>query len=346
VHFAGTAFRLWCRSNPAPRTLGLVVLWLAGCQAAPVAVVAIPTPASVTPVSAAEKPVEVRVGDEIIVAGHFFHTGTKVVTWRDPGGYNAYRPAKPAEPSQAEAGKPGYGARLIPPPPPSGPTGPPDLGTLQRSVDQFVLHYDGSGLSKLCFEVLQRRELSVHFLLDVDGTIYQTLDLRERASHATIANDRSIGVELANVGAFPPGETKMLLEWYHRDAAGHTVLKLPQSAGTSPTLTPNFHGAPAGGKLVKGVIQGKALQQYDLTPEQYAALIRLTAALCRVFPLIKCDFPHDSAGRPWPKKLPDAVLEKYHGILGHYHVQENKIDPGPAFQWERVIEGARALLKP
>ena len=30
-------------------------------------------------------------GDEIVAAGQFFHTGTKVVLWIDPGGYDAYR---------------------------------------------------------------------------------------------------------------------------------------------------------------------------------------------------------------------------------------------------------------
>jgi N-acetylmuramoyl-L-alanine amidase len=34
---------------------------------------------------------ELREGDEIVVAGQFFHTGTKVVLWMDPGGYDAYR---------------------------------------------------------------------------------------------------------------------------------------------------------------------------------------------------------------------------------------------------------------
>jgi N-acetyl-anhydromuramyl-L-alanine amidase AmpD len=42
----------------------------------------------------------------------------------------------------------------------------------------------------------------VHFLLDVDGTIYQTLDLHEKAFHATYANDFSIGVEIAHPGAW------------------------------------------------------------------------------------------------------------------------------------------------
>ena len=31
-------------------------------------------------------------------------------------------------------------------------------------------------------------------------------------------------------------------------------------------------------------------------------------------------------------------------MLGHFHVQRNKQDPGPAFQWDRVIDGARKLM--
>ena len=48
---------------------------------------------------------------------------------------------------------------------------------LQQVVDQFVIHFDVCGTSRRCFEVLQdKRGLSVHFMLDIDGTIYQTLD--------------------------------------------------------------------------------------------------------------------------------------------------------------------------
>jgi N-acetyl-anhydromuramyl-L-alanine amidase AmpD len=41
------------------------------------------------------------------------------------------------------------------------------------------------------------------------------------------------------------------------------------------------------------------------------------------------------------KKLPDPVWAKYQGVLGHFHIQDNKIDPGPAFQWDLLITGAR-----
>ena len=52
------------------------------------------------------------------------------------------------------------------------------------------------------------------------------------------------------------------------------------------------------------------------------------------------------AGQLITKKLPDDVLADYGGVLGHYHIQTNKTDPGPALQWDYVIENARKILKP
>jgi hypothetical protein len=73
-------------------------------------------------------------------------------------------------------------------------------------------------------------------------------------------------------------------------------------------------------------------------------LTRLTAALCRVFPKIACECPRDAAGNVIPQKLPDDELQAYQGVLGHYHIQTNKTDPGPAFQWDHVMGSARRLL--
>ena len=30
--------------------------------------------------------------------------------------------------------------------------------------------------------------------------------------------------------------------------------------------------------------------------------------------------------------------------MGHFHIQTDKVDPGPAFQWDYVIGNARCLL--
>ena len=301
-----------------------------------------------------------RTGDEIVVAGQFVHTGTPVVLWIDPGGYDAYRVERrfsPYDESNWETSK--FSVKSLATPNRYGlrrnTTTEPhlekirgggwDLPLLQSVIDQFVVHFDVSGTSRQCFKTLHdARDLSVHFLLDLDGTIYQTLDLKERAWHATTSNTRSVGIEIANIGAYEPAQTAPFAEWYQRDAKGEVRITLPAALGDSGVRTPNFVGRPARAGLVTGEIQGRQLQQYDFTSEQYAALIKLTATLCRVFPRLKCDYPRDDRGRVVPDKLPDDVLENYRGILGHYHIQTNKVDPGPAFQWEHVISSARRRL--
>jgi N-acetyl-anhydromuramyl-L-alanine amidase AmpD len=302
-----------------------------------------------------------RKGDEIVVAGRFFHTGTPVVTWLDPGGYDAYRVERrfsPIERSDWDRSKEDVSALRTPNrfnmrraeilttndiERMRG--GGWDLPTLQKVVDQFVIHFDVCGTSRQCFNILQdHRDLSVHFMLDLDGTIYQTLDLKERAWHATTANSRSVGIEIANMGAYPPSDTKDLNEWYAKDANGQMRITIPARFGDGGIKSKGFVGHPARPELVRGVVQGDDLVQYDFTPQQYQALTHLVATLCKVFPLIKCDYPKDDSGKLIPRKLPDPQLNTYEGVLGHYHVQTNKNDPGPAFNWDYVIGNARRML--
>jgi N-acetyl-anhydromuramyl-L-alanine amidase AmpD len=184
-------------------------------------------------------------------------------------------------------------------------------------------------------------------MLDLDGTLYQTLDLKERAWHATTSNSRSIGIEIANIGAFDSADEKAPFHtWYKADAEGYMRIQIPaELGGEGCQRTTNFVGRPSRPQPVSGKVQGRDLVQFDLTPEQYRSLVKLTAALCRIFPKIKCDYPRDEEGHLIPHKLSDLELEKYQGLLGHYHIQENKIDPGPAFQWDYVVEGVRGILK-
>jgi N-acetyl-anhydromuramyl-L-alanine amidase AmpD len=220
-----------------------------------------------------------------------------------------------------------------------------DLPSLQRVVDQFVIHFDVCGTSRQCFKVLQDyRDLSVHFMLDLDGTIYQTLDLKERAWHATTSNSRSVGIEIANMGAYGKDEENPLDKWYAKGASGGTRLTIPSEYGDGGIRTRDFVGRPARPDPVHGAIQGRDLVQYDFTPQQYEALAKLTAALCKTFPKLKCDCPRNPGGTVVPQKLPDDELKAYEGVLGHYHIQTDKVDPGPAFQWDRVIGEAQRLM--
>jgi N-acetyl-anhydromuramyl-L-alanine amidase AmpD len=220
-----------------------------------------------------------------------------------------------------------------------------DLPTLQKVVDQFVLHYDACGTSRQCFKVLQdMRDLSVHFMLDLDGTVYQTLDLKERAWHATTSNNRSVGIEIANIGAFAPGERNPFSEWYQQDADGHPVLTIPPAFGDGGLRLKAYSRRPARADKIQGAIQGRELAQYDFTPEQYRSLIHLTTTLVKVFPKLMCDYPKDAEGHLLTKKLPDTELRNYHGVLGHFHIQTDKVDPGPAFQWDYLIDEVQRLL--
>ena len=297
-----------------------------------------------------------RLGDEIVVCGQLFHTGTPVVLWTDPGGYDAYRIDKRFGPldeagweATAKAGKvrsPNrYGTRtrgLSPAMLEKVRGGGWELGDLQKVVDQFVIHFDARGTSKKCFEVLHdMRGLSVHFMLDLDGTLYQTLDLKESAWHATISNNRSIGIEIANIGAFPSQGKNPLDAWYAKGPDGKTVLTLPGPAAKEGLRNHSVALGPARNEPIVGEVQGQSLIQYDLTAQQYETLARLTATLCTIFPKIKCDYPRDSAGTLITRKLPEPDFAAYQGLLGHYHVQTNKVDPGPAFQWDRLIKEAK-----
>jgi N-acetyl-anhydromuramyl-L-alanine amidase AmpD len=274
-----------------------LLLWVAGC-------------ASVAP----GDPVNL-IGDEISIAGRLFHTGTRVVRWTEPGGFDAYRLHRHAEPEiVAPADEPERTARfdtfrggLDPATAARVRERGFDLPDLCRVVRQVVLHYDAAGSASKCFTILHdRRGLSCHFLLDLDGTVYQTLDVKERAWHAGPANDRSVGIEIANLGAYPDREA----------------------------LGPSGPGEP---EPERGRIRGRELWQRPFTDAQYEALSRLVFALCRVL-AIPAVAPRDAAGRVIENDLPPVEeMIRFPGLVAHFHVSAAKVDPGPAFDWDRLF---------
>lgn len=292
-----------------------------------------------------------RAGDEIVACGRFFHTGTPVVLWLDPKGYDAYRTHRHFAPDEegprlaperlARYGS--YRRRL-----------PEDLALrvrregwtfddLRRVITQVVIHFDACGTSRRCFEVLHdERGLSCHFLVDLDGTIYQTLDLKERAWHAAQANEFSIGIEIAHIGAY--SDTTQLDIWYRPEEGEHDSRRkivLPEALGESG-LPADFVGRPSRPELFRGSIHGRELLQYDFTEEQYRALERLLVSLCRIFPRIPARVPTNEKGEMLRTAFPnDDALYSYRGLLGHWHVSTGKIDPGPAFDWERILRALR-----
>lgn len=330
-------------TNPIVKALSIVMILsfasLAGCHVSP------GTPTH-------------RHGDEIMVAGQLFRTGTPVVLWTEPGGYDAYRVDKRFtefdqrgydEWEEPKGDPQRYNIRthnMTPEEIKAVRGGGWTLEQVQKAVDQFVIHYDVCGTSRFCFDVLHdHRHLSVHFMLDLDGTIYQTLDVKERAWHAGSANSRSVGIEIANMGAYAQDEKKPWERWYATDPDGQVRVTIPRDIDRQSIRTPNFIARPSRNHLIYGEIQGKEREQYDLTDEQYDALIRLTATLHKVLPQIELEAPRDPDGQVTNRILSPEAQDQHRGLIGHYHVSGAKSDPGPAFDWDRVIDGAKKIAR-
>ncbi|MHC4393484.1 MAG: peptidoglycan recognition protein family protein, partial [Planctomycetota bacterium] len=228
-----------------------------------------------TAIEATPTLVPVTAPDWIIVAGQRFPTGTRVVTWLEPDGYNAYQPTCHDDPS-----------RVLPTRPALTPEvqalrgdasqGPFDLTALRAQVNQFVVHYDVAYTSANCFHILHDvRGLSVHFMLDLDGTVYQTCDLTERARHAGSANDRSVGIEIAHPGPLS-GQPKLEAR-YLQDEDG-VYLSLPKWLKKGH-LAKDYRARPARTGPVEGKLHGNLVRQHDFTEAQYKALTPEVQAL-------------------------------------------------------------------
>jgi N-acetylmuramoyl-L-alanine amidase len=230
----------------------------------------------------------------IIVCGKRYDVGHKVVTFDDDGGYSAYVPHRTDKIDQIYALDPAPGLsqratryrlrRFM------GQS--TRMRHLRGVVRQIVVHLDGCRDARMCYSVLHnQRGLSVHFMVDNDGTIYQCLDLLHCAYHAGGVNEISVGIELQNRG----------------DAARY----------------PSYY--PGGRETVTCRIHGAQFLSYDFTGAQYTAMIRLCKVLSRIFD-VPLTSPHENGQQVWTTI---SGVRNYRGFLGHYHLSKDKWDPGP-----------------
>lgn len=195
----------------------------------------------------------------------------------------------------------------------------PKLDAVQGVVKKFILHHDGVSSSKICWDVLHNeRGLSCHFLIDNDGTIYQTLDLALMGFHAAKYNIDSIGVEFCNRGILDD---------------------------------PNFYaGKPFPHPISDEYsINGHKMKSFDFTAQQYESFFELASVLVRVLPNLALEYPRDQQNptkAAWGCLGPvDALGDSYPasafaGFMGHYHCTTRKWDPGP-FDFKKWIDKLR-----
>ena len=166
----------------------------------------------------------------------------------------------------------------------------------KRNPNMFVTHFDVCLSSKSCFDVLKQRNLSVHFLIDNDGTIYQTLDTKHVAWHAAGVNERSVGVEMSNA-------------FYQK------YNKTYEQMGLGPRPL-----------IIDSVIHGQKLETHlGFYPVQIEAYKALAKAL-RVGHNIPLVTPIDTAGNQINTMVADVAAGKFNGVVHHFQVTTNKID--------------------
>ena len=184
----------------------------------------------------------------------------------------------------------------------------PPLDAVKAVLKQFVFHHDGCSNAAMCWEVLHNeRGLSCHFIVDNDGTIYQTIDLAYMAYHAAEYNIGSIGVEISNRGDAAKDQGYYRKRHEKRDITSCTI-------------------------------NNSKILCFDFTPEQYASMRQLCSDLTRLLPNLPIEYPQSAPGQQAWNTLPDAF--SYSGYLGHYHCTARKWDPGP-FDFKNFCEKLR-----
>ena len=163
----------------------------------------------------------------------------------------------------------------------------------KREIKSFVTHWDVCLNSMSCAKVLAKRNVSVQFCIDNDGTIIQLHDMNEVCWHAgnSKVNHASVGVEISN--AF---YTKYQ-SWYKKNGFGERPVK---------------SGALAQDKVIE-----------DFTwfyPVQIEALKALYKAIHE-----GCDVPLESPGEKWAYDK-SAASGKFKGFMNHFHCRTSKID--------------------
>jgi hypothetical protein len=241
----------------------------------------------------------------IVVGGALFDVGVPVYKWFDPEGHDGYTEKRIVRKRYDERAD-RHTRRVI-----SGRR----YGKRRRglkSIRQFLVHHtggDGSGAGRVYNTLFNYRRLSVHFVVDDNGAVWQFLDVLEKAWHAGKHNEISVGVEC---NLYPLAEKSP--DYYSPERNERT--------GNSPHEVDTYY------------VHGQRIRAFVMPPPQvdsaariaagtWAALYHQTGAPRFSVPPI---FPRSTEGTEIAQtEVPDAL--HHTGLIGHYHATRRKIDP-------------------
>lgn len=194
-----------------------------------------------------------------------------------------------------------------------------ELDALGQHIVQIAIHHDVTSNAIDTFNVLCTRGLSTHFVVNYDGALYQFMDCYHVAWATGDNNNHSIAIDMNNP-------------------------VYPELRDTDP--------AAGMREIYQGKVNGSVKTMLGYTEPQYDTIIALIKALITPvsipgeepwipLPVVaqNCFPPISETGEVINRLLRNSV--EFHGFLGHFHCSANKWDPGPAFDWLRVLSGIK-----
>lgn len=187
---------------------------------------------------------------------------------------------------------------------------------------KIVLHFT-MGYLKGDIDTLTRQHVSVPFVIGRNGNIYNIFASKYWSYHLgpgavggnTAMSRECIGIEISNIGPLKKSGNNLVTTYSNSDVycsideTSH-YLKLPN----------NFRGYEYFAKF---------------TDNQYNSLIKLLKFLCR-----KYNIPKTFLNEPKRYQILSAnEFTNFSGIVSHINCRTDKVDIGPAFDWNRVITG-------
>ncbi len=175
-----------------------------------------------------------------------------------------------------------------------------------KEIQQCVMHHTVTYNAKQTYTGLNARGLSVNFIIDDDvnedgcATIYQCLMIKD------------IGWSQKPVNQFGPGIEICYMPQAWQDT------NLYNEANRKKYKVQEH-------ELMSEKIHNMNMKVFKPTKAQLEAAGRIAFAVNHFCPAVELSFPKDQNNNYIKTVIPE--VEKYKGLLGHYNITTNKIDP-------------------
>ena len=186
--------------------------------------------------------------------------------------------------------------------------------------DLIVLHFTAGQSAKSAYQTWADNptHVATAYIVDTDGSIFETFDPSYWAYHLGVKNTRgkhdkrSIGIEIANVGPLKLDPDRSRLNWWPRD----WKTKWCSLDQTERYVRSSYRG----------------IDYFATMPDaQLQSVGGLVRFLCDSF-AIRRRIP----GVRRRNEFDAAFFDRWTGVAAHQNFRNDKWDVGPAFDWERL----------